>query len=306
MGPARLVTAGPRGKSARAMSQLSQNHRRHILQGFLSVHKRMAELEALLVESATSSPFSQSVKDVSPTECRVVQDHFARIRAAMRAHLDDLGIPLEVRPTSVRWTFETSLMHLQTAVDDMGPKQLAGYGPLDPTGQAAVARIQDDLTRLLERVRAYLRQGLGRDLPARLARLDASGASVKTLAMLEEIIGRWRLVEYRPTLEMIVNRLEKPCFEVVVFGRVSSGKSSLLNHIAGLDVLPVGVTPVTAVPTRLEHGEEATAVVSFSESTPRLIDIKHLGEYASEEGNRGQLPARHRECRAGPLLPPQV
>src|SRR5271166_6045805 len=99
----------------------------------------------------------------------------------MLAHLDDLGIPLEVRTTSVRWIFETNLMHLQVAVDDMGPKRLAGYGALDPTDQAAVARIQDDLTRLLERVRAYLRQGLGRDLPARLAHLDASGATVKTL-----------------------------------------------------------------------------------------------------------------------------
>ncbi len=283
------------------MSELSQNHRRHILHGFLSVHKQMAELEALLVQSATTSPFSQSVRDVSPTECRVIQDHFARIRAAMRAHLDDLGIPLEVRPTSVRWTFETSLMHLQTAVDDMGPKRLAGYGPLDPTGQAAVARIQDDLTRLLERVRAYLRQGLGRDLSARLARLDASGASVQTLAAIEEIIGRWRLVEYRPTLEMIVNRLEKPCFEVAVFGRFSSGKSSLLNHIAGLDVLPVGVTPVTAVPTRLEHGDEATAVVSFSEATPRRIDIKQLWSTPRRKGTGAIAGTSPRlSCRSPP------
>jgi hypothetical protein len=90
---------------------------------------------------------------------------------------------------------------------------------------------------------------------------------------------------------MIVNRLEKPCFELAVFGRVSSGKSSLLNHIAGLDVLPVGVTPVTAVPTRLEHGDESTAVVSFSESTPRRIDVKQLWEYASEEGNQSLAEA---------------
>ncbi len=259
------------------MSQLSEHHRRHILHGFLSIHKRMVELEALIVQSRTATPFSQSIKDLSPTECRVVQDHFARIRSAMLAHLDDLGIPLEVRRTSVRWILETNLMHLQVSVDDTGPKQLAGYGPLEPADQAAVARIQDDLTRLLERIRAYLRQGLGRDLSARLARLDASRASVETLAALEGVITRWRLVEYRPGLEMIVNRLEKPCFEVAVFGRVSSGKSSLLNHIAGLDVLPVGVTPVTAVPTRLEHGEEAAVVVSFSESTPRRIDISSSG-----------------------------
>ncbi len=110
---------------------------------------------------------------------------------------------------------------------------------------------------------------------------------MQTLAAIEAILGRWGLVEYRPTLEMIVNRLEMPRFEVAVFGRVSSGKSSLLNHIAGLDVLPVGVTPVTAVPTRLEHGGEATAVVSFSVGNDRRIDLKQLWEYASEEGNHG-------------------
>ena len=86
---------------------------------------------------------------------------------------------------------------------------------------------------------------------------------------------------------MIVKRLETPCFEVAVFGRVSSGKSSLLNHIAGLDVLPVGVTPVTAVPTRVEGGEKPAAVVSFFQSHPRHIEISQLWEYASEEGNRG-------------------
>ena len=78
----------------------------------------------------------------------------------------------------------------------------------------------------------------------------------------------------------------EPCFEVAVFGRVSSGKSSLLNHIAGLDVLPVGVTPVTAVPTRLEGGKSRRPGL-VSESRPRQIEISQPWEYASEEGNRG-------------------
>ena len=107
------------------------------------------------------------------------------------------------------------------------------------------------------------------------------------LSALERIITRWRLVEYRPTLEMIVSRLERPRFEVAVFGRVSSGKSSLLNHITGTDVLPVGVTPVTAVPTRLEHGRDEGVDISFSESPPRRVVTSKLWEYASEEGNPG-------------------
>jgi GTP-binding protein EngB required for normal cell division len=49
----------------------------------------------------------------------------------------------------------------------------------------------------------------------------------------------------------------------------------------------VGVTPVTAVPTRLEHGEKAHAVVSFSETNPRRIAIGTLWEYATEAANPG-------------------
>ena len=48
-------------------------------------------------------------------------------------------------------------MHLQVAIDDMGPKQLASYGGLDQASKAAVAQIQADLTGLLESLRAALR-----------------------------------------------------------------------------------------------------------------------------------------------------
>ena len=80
---------------------------------------------SLLLQCQTASPFSRFVRDVSSTECHVLQAHLADpCRDA--THLANLGIPLEIRATSVGWTVETSLMHLQTAVDDMGPKQLAG------------------------------------------------------------------------------------------------------------------------------------------------------------------------------------
>ena len=269
------------------MSALDESHRRHLLHGFLAIEQGLADLEALIVQAETPSPLSPRIRDLSPTECRVIRDHVARIRSALAAHLKDLGIPPEIRRKSLRWSVETGLIHLQTAVDDMGPGQMAGYGPLDPSGQAVVRRIQDDLSRLFDRACGDVRQGLGRDLSVRLARLDAATASAGTLATLERVVRRWRLVEFRPTLEMIVSRLEKPCFEVAIFGRVSSGKSSLLNHLAGTNVLPVGVTPVTAVPTRLEHGENEAALVSFSESPPRRITASELWEYASEQGNPG-------------------
>jgi GTP-binding protein EngB required for normal cell division len=88
-------------------------------------------------------------------------------------------------------------------------------------------------------------------------------------------------------LEALARRYEHPRYEVAVFGRVSSGKSSLLNHLCGADVLPVGVTPITAVPTRVERGDVAECIVTIAESGPRRVDVAQLREFASEERNPG-------------------
>jgi hypothetical protein len=140
---------------------------------------------------------------------------------------------------------------------------------------------------LIVRVGAYLRQGTGHDLAERLSRLEASSISAATLVTLDRVITRRGLVEFRSQLEMLAHRLESPQFEVAVFGRVSSGKSSLLNHLLGQDVLPVGVTPVTAVPTRLVRGDRPGTLISFAERGPRTVPVEELREYASEEGNPG-------------------
>ena len=207
----------------------------------------------------------------------------------MLACLQEVGIPLEVRRTSLRWGVEVGTTFLHIAVAEMSPDALRGYGPLEAASRNAVLKMQQDLSRLIDRVQAYLRQGLGRDLEQRLAHLNATPTSIATLTVLERIISRRQLVEFRPLLDTIVRRLESPQFEIAVFGRVSSGKSSLLNHVAGMDGLPVGVTPrITAVPTRLVHSRhEPSVVISFADVQPRRIDLGQLRDYASEEGDPG-------------------
>src|SRR5262249_5463321 len=181
------------------------------------------------------SPFSQYVNDLSPTENKVVQDYFARLRAAMLDCLAESDIPLEVRQTSARWALQCGMIFLDIAISEFSPDRLRGYGPVDPSAAAQVIKVQQTVQRLVERVAAYLRQGAGHDLSQRLARLEASHADMGILPVLEKAITRWGLVEFRPQLDLIVRRLESPQFEIAVFGRVSSGKSSLLanrQHIA--------------------------------------------------------------------------
>jgi len=269
------------------MPLFNEAQTRAILCGFLDIHRRMAELEALLIPGTKPTPFSGYVNDLSPTEAKVVQDYFTRIRTAMLAHLRESEIPLDVRTTSLRWTIDVGISFVGINVAELGPKKLRGYGELEENAFAQATKFQQDLERLVDQAAAYIRQGVGRDLSQRLSRLEAAQVGSETLSDLEKIVTRWQLVEFRPSIEMIVSRLETPSYEIAVFGRVSSGKSSLLNHIVGVDALPVGVTPVTAVPTRIVLGDKPVAVVSFAESEKRAVGLEHVWEYASEEGNPG-------------------
>jgi GTP-binding protein EngB required for normal cell division len=114
-----------------------------------------------------------------------------------------------------------------------------------------------------------------------------AGNDLSLLSRIERVVADRGLVEFRGTIASILDRAEDRSFEIAVFGRVSSGKSSLLNAVLGTDVLPVGVTPVTAVPTRITHGENPSLMVSFTDAPTKTFEIARLSEFATEQQNPG-------------------
>jgi hypothetical protein len=150
------------------MSALTANQKRAIRHAFLDVHQQLQEIEAALAQAADRSPFDRVVNDLSPTEAQLIRDYFARIRAAMVSCLREANIPLDVQRTSLRWTVQSRLMFVSVALEEIGPKQLAGYGPLTEARRAEILKLQDDVRRLIDRVSAFLRQGAGQDLGERI------------------------------------------------------------------------------------------------------------------------------------------
>ena len=122
-------------------------------------------------------------------------------------------------------------------------------------------------------------------MQARLLQLEQTRDEVKLLRELDRIITAHGLVEFRNTLATLLDRLETTAFEIGVFGRVSSGKSSLLNHLLEQNVLPIGVTPVTAVPTRISFGPQPQATIEFAESKPEEVELSRLVEFSTEQQN---------------------
>ncbi len=70
-------------------------------------------------------------------------------------------------------------------------------------------------------------------------------------------------------------------------GDSGSGRCNSLNAILGTDVLPVGVTPITAIPTRIVHGEQPVMRVWFPERPEDRFEVSRLGEFVAEQQNPG-------------------
>lgn len=84
--------------------------------------------------------------------------------------------------------------------------------------------------------------------------------------------------------------LDKGRITVVVLGEFNHGKSTVVNALLGEDVLPMGITPTTAVITHLVHGEKPRATVKPPMGQPAYdIDfdeieavVKHVEETKAE------------------------
>jgi GTP-binding protein EngB required for normal cell division len=107
-----------------------------------------------------------------------------------------------------------------------------------------------------------------------------------TLDHLAALVEELNLPALRPQLAACRHQLQaEDGVEVAVFGRFKAGKSSFLNHLAGREVLPVAVVPLTAVITRLRFGPAERAEVRFQNGAVRAVPLTDIALYVAEREN---------------------
>jgi hypothetical protein len=82
-------------------------------------------------------------------------------------------------------------------------------------------------------------------------------------------------------------RLDEGLFYVAVLGQFKRGKSTLINALAGLELLPTGVAPVTSVVTVVRHGTRRTARARYRDGSVEELATGALGSVVSEAENPG-------------------
>jgi GTP-binding protein EngB required for normal cell division len=268
-------------------NSLNSNHERRLSVTCRHIDKLLADMESALNVSASKLAFPQYAPDLTSAQRRVIEDYISRIRAQLVRVLDGQNMERPPAEIPVSRTLHVTLTFVDIAVEELKPEYMRGYGEVPPAAAVELNGIAGELQGLVRQLDHYLTRGAGENLQQRLEKLEETGDEVLLLKKLESIITERGLVEFRSTLSMILDRLEDNSFEIAIFGRVSSGKSSLLNAMLQTDVLPVGVTPITAVPTRLAYGEAAAINVWFANRSPERYEISRLPEFVSEHLNPG-------------------
>jgi GTP-binding protein EngB required for normal cell division len=265
----------------------SEHHQRHVRTTFQYIDKLLSEAEHTMVDAGSPSPFRRHSDDTTPIQRKVTHDYILRIREAMRRVMEELNIAPPEPHSGAVWAAAINLMYGSISLNELTPERMRAYGPLSAEAADRLDAIRAELDGLVAKLRNYLGKGAAGDLQQRLQQLGKTGDEIRLLSEIERIITAHGLLEFRGTLSMLLDRMENAAFEVGVFGRVSSGKSSLLNYILQTDVLPIGVTPVTAIPTRISHGPVAQAGIEFAEAQPQIIPLSKLPEFATEQENPG-------------------
>ncbi len=249
------------------------------------VDKVIGEIGEILHSSASKAAFPRYIQDITPTQRRTIEDYLSRIRAQLTRVLDGQGIPRPEAWVPTSRAVYTALTTIDIALEELRPRYMKGYGEVAPELATELEGISGELRGLVARLNRYLLEDAGQDLRQRLARLEQTPGELELLIKIERIVTERGLVEFRSTIASITGRLEDQSLEIAVFGRVSSGKSSLLNAILGEEILPVGVTPITAVPTHLRYHQTPSLTVWYAERSAETMDIVRLAEFASEREN---------------------
>jgi GTP-binding protein EngB required for normal cell division len=105
------------------------------------------------------------------------------------------------------------------------------------------------------------------------------------LERLAEIASELGATHLQATISAFGQRIAEGRFYVACLGEFKRGKSTLLNALVGHPVLPMGIVPITTVPTIMQYGAEPVARIRFAREDARTVPLAELDMYVSEAKN---------------------
>ncbi|HTS21262.1 MAG TPA: dynamin family protein [Casimicrobiaceae bacterium] len=266
------------------MPKLMPRHEERLASALREVDVCLGEAIAVLDPVSLHSPLSKRVDDVTEAEARLAADYADAVREAMRAIVERHGLraqPSESALAAARAALDRAVV----SVEELAPRHMRAFGPVSDDLEGELDRIVSRLLDGLDAMRGCLAPRPPIPGPPRIADPGKHSTDLHLLDALRRAIHDHEIASLRAPLEGLTERCASDDAEVAVFGRVNSGKSSLVNELLGQPLLPVGMTPVTAVPVYVSYGKGAWGYASFADAIPEKFALGRLPEFAAEHFN---------------------
>jgi GTP-binding protein EngB required for normal cell division len=270
-----------------AVHGLTENHERGLLASVQYAAKLIRDCEEILAASDRPSPLNRYTGGLTPPQRKILEDYLHRLHQQLLRFLDAAGTsPPPARIGAVH-ALANAMLFVENALEEMRGRYLRGYGEVSAEAERLLDGAVSEMQAQVREIEGFLTGASADVLRTRLDSLPPVDPMVAELKELDRIITTQGLVDLRASLTLIVDRALETTFEVAVVGRVSSGKSSLLNALVGADMLPTGILPMTAVPTRLRRGPSPAIHVTYAHGRTVSYGIDQLGEFVTEPHNPG-------------------
>ena len=257
---------------------LTANQQRYIRSLLAHIEHEVQEGIATLADADPAALFPCYADYPTRSQIDTLRVHLLRLRSVMHRFMDAQGMTHGELPTvDASWGFQTRMDMAGNAVFELRPSHVRGYGALDEQGEQDCRALSAELSLLLGDIARELRKP-----PLQLPPAHAKDA---LLAALVEVIERHHLIELRGSVQSLLAGRDGDRVEVGMLGRVSSGKSSLVNALLEQPLLPVGAIPVTAVVTRIRHGDALRIEAVDVEGRLQQVVPDELSQYIAERGN---------------------
>lgn len=266
---------------------LTENHARSLLASVQHAAQLLRDCEDVLTAAERPQPLSRYSGPLSPPQQKIARDYLGRLRQQLLRFLEGIGLPIPQPSIDSVMALSTSMMFLDDAFEEMRGRYLRGYGPIPAEAEHVLEGYVAELQALVREAGAFLTGAPSEVLRQRVHELPDMHPVKRDLEELLRIITDHGLVDLRPSVGLILDRTLDDTFEVAVVGRVSSGKSTLLNALLGSPVLPAGVLPVTAFPTRLRRGPAPLLRITTATTGTVTAPVEQIEEFVAEAKNPG-------------------
>ena len=160
--------------------QLNEAQQRRLSITCQHIDRLLGDVEQILHETASKSPFPRHVVNVTPAQTRVLEDHIRRVREQLLRALAWQGLHPDPPDVPATRAMLSHLAFIDIAIEELKPGYMRGSGAIPEDAANELNGVVHELRSVVQGMERYIRQEFGTNLQSHLKRLEEAALYAST------------------------------------------------------------------------------------------------------------------------------